>query len=57
MLNANLNIVTLGVVIEEDEENVYGESASPLHGGLPTDRFVCQWWIRRPHVERRIEWS
>jgi predicted GNAT superfamily acetyltransferase len=54
VLNANLNIVALGAVIEEYEENVYGESASPLHGGLPTDRFVCQWWIRRPHVERRI---
>ena len=53
-LNANLNIVTLGAIVEEYEENVYGESASPLHGGLPTDRFVCQWWIRRPHVERRI---
>ncbi len=53
-LNANLNIVALGAVVEEYEENVYGESASPLHGGLPTDRFVCQWWIRRPHVERRI---
>ena len=46
-LNANLNFVTLGVVVEEYEENIYGESASPLHGGLPTDRFVCQWWIRR----------
>jgi predicted GNAT superfamily acetyltransferase len=53
-LNANLNIVALGAVVEEYEENVYGESASPLHGGLPTDRFVCLWWIRRPHVERRI---
>lgn len=56
-LNANLNFVTLGTVVEEYEENVYGESASPLHGGLPTDRFVCQWWIRRPHVARRIERS
>lgn len=54
VLNANLNIVSLGTIIEEYEENVYGESTSPLHGGLPTDRFVCQWWIRRPHVERRI---
>jgi predicted GNAT superfamily acetyltransferase len=53
-VNAHLNIVTLGGIVEEYEENVYGESDSPLHGGLPTDRFVCQWWIRRPHVERRI---
>jgi predicted GNAT superfamily acetyltransferase len=52
--NAHLNFVKLGVVVEEYEENVYGESPSPLHGGLPTDRFVCQWWIRRPHVERRL---
>lgn len=25
-----------------------------MHGGLPTDRFICQWRIRTPHVERRI---
>ena len=53
-LNAHLNFVSLGAIVEEYEENVYGESASPLHGGLPTDRFVCQWWIARPHVARRI---
>jgi predicted GNAT superfamily acetyltransferase len=53
-LNAHLNFVSLGAIVEEYEENVYGESTSPLHGGLPTDRFVCQWWIARPHVERRI---
>ncbi len=53
-LNAHLNFARLGVIVEEYEENVYGESPSPLHGGLPTDRFVCQWWIRRPHVERRL---
>jgi predicted GNAT superfamily acetyltransferase len=55
--NAHLNFVKLGVVVEEYEENVYGESPSPLHGGLPTDRFVCQWWIRRPHVVRRLDSS
>jgi predicted GNAT superfamily acetyltransferase len=53
-LNAHLNFVRLGVVVDEYEENVYGESTSPLHGGLPTDRFVCEWWLRRPHVERRL---
>jgi predicted GNAT superfamily acetyltransferase len=52
--NAHLNFVTLGAVVEEYEQNVYGESTSPLHGGIATDRFICQWWIRRPHVERRI---
>jgi len=55
--NAHLNFVKLGVVVEQYEENVYCESPSPLHGGLPTDRFVCQWWIRRPHVVRRLDSS
>jgi predicted GNAT superfamily acetyltransferase len=52
--NAHLNFVSLGTVVEEYEQNVYGESPSPLHGGIATDRFICQWWIRKPHVERRI---
>jgi chorismate synthase len=25
-----------------------------LHKGTPTDRLVAQWWIRKPHVERRV---
>ncbi len=53
-LNAYLNFAKLGVLVEEYEANIYGLSSSPLHGGLPTDRFVAQWWIRTPHVERRI---
>jgi predicted GNAT superfamily acetyltransferase len=54
-LNAHLNFVKLGVVAEEYAINVYGESASVLHRGTPTDRFIAQWWIREPHVVRRIE--
>jgi predicted GNAT superfamily acetyltransferase len=53
--NANLNVTRLGAVVEEYLENVYGASASPLHGGLPTDRFVASWRVRSPHVQRRIE--
>jgi predicted GNAT superfamily acetyltransferase len=53
-LNAHLNFAKLGIVVHEYEENIYGASTSPLHRGNPTDRFVAQWWIRRPHVERRI---
>jgi predicted GNAT superfamily acetyltransferase len=54
-VNAHLNFRRLGIVAEEYLENVYGESTSPLHGRMPTDRLVAQWWIRRPHVERRLE--
>ena len=53
-VNAHLNFSKLGVIVEEYVENIYGESTSTLHGGLPTDRFICQWWIDRPHVLRRI---
>ena len=53
-MNAHLNFNKLGVVVEEYAENIYGESGSPLHRGNPTDRFVAEWWIRKPHVERRV---
>jgi len=54
-LNAHFNFVKLAVVVEEYEENVYGESSSVLHRGTPTDRFITRWWIRDPRVERRLE--
>jgi predicted GNAT superfamily acetyltransferase len=53
-LNAHLNFTRLGVVVEEYEENIYGESSSFLHRGTPTDRFIAEWRLREPHVERRI---
>ena len=53
-LNAHLNFARLGVIVEEYEVNVYGTSESPLHRGNPTDRFVAEWWIAKPHVERRL---
>jgi predicted GNAT superfamily acetyltransferase len=52
--NAHLNFAKLGVVVEEYEENIYGESSSPLHSGTSTDRFVAEWRLSEPHVERRI---
>ena len=53
-LNAHLNFYKLGVVCREYARNVYGESTSALHKGTPTDRFVVEWHLREPHVERRI---
>jgi predicted GNAT superfamily acetyltransferase len=53
-LNAHLNVRRLGAWVEEYEENLYGESSSVLHRGTPTDRFVAQWAISSPCVERRI---
>ena len=53
-VNAHFNLRRLGAVVEHYEVNVYGASASPLHGGLPTDRFVAQWWLNAPRVEARL---
>ena len=53
-LNAHLNFAKLGVIAEEYVENLYGDSTSALHRGTPTDRFIVQWKLREPHVERRI---
>jgi predicted GNAT superfamily acetyltransferase len=52
--NARFNFSRLGVVCSEYLTNAYGESSSPLHGGVATDRFVAEWHLARPHVERRL---
>ena len=53
--NAHLNLQVLGGVAREYRPDAYGAMRGPLHRGTPTDRLVIEWWIRRPHVERRIE--
>jgi predicted GNAT superfamily acetyltransferase len=49
--NAFFNIERLGAIVRRYEENEYGTSSSPLHGGLPTDRCVAEWWIASSRVE------
>jgi chorismate synthase len=53
--HAHRNVRRLGAVVEHYLEHVYGASASPLHDGAPTDRFIATWHIASPHVVRRIE--
>jgi predicted GNAT superfamily acetyltransferase len=52
--NAHLNFVGLGTVATEYLVDAYGPMTGPLHRGTPTDRLIAEWWIRRPHVERRL---
>jgi predicted GNAT superfamily acetyltransferase len=52
--NAHLNIQRLGAVVRRYVRDLYGESSSPLQGGLPTDRVYAEWWLRSPRVERAI---
>lgn len=53
-VNAHLNFTKLGIVVSEYEENIYGESSSPLHRGTPTDRLIAEWHIAGQHVQRRL---
>ena len=48
--NAFFNLERLGAVVRQYAENEYGVTASPLHGGLPTDRCIAEWWIDSPRV-------
>jgi predicted GNAT superfamily acetyltransferase len=48
--NAFLNIAKLGAIVRVYKENQYGATTSPLHGGLPTDRCIAEWWIDSPRV-------
>jgi predicted GNAT superfamily acetyltransferase len=50
--NAFFNIERLGAIARRYIHNQYGATSSPLHGGLPTDRLVAEWWLCKPRVER-----
>ncbi|MEX2261776.1 MAG: GNAT family N-acetyltransferase [Bryobacteraceae bacterium] len=52
--NAYFNVERLGAIIRRYVPNQYGSSSSFLHGGLPTDRCVAEWWVSSPRVEGAI---
>lgn len=52
--NAYFNLVKLGAVVRRFLPNFYGITGSPLHGGLPTDRLVAEWWLGPKRVDRAI---
>ena len=52
--NAFFNMERLGAIVRRYVENQYGTTTSPLHGGLPTDRCVAEWWISSAHAEAVI---
>ncbi len=53
--NAFFNIERLGVIVRRYAVNQYGVTASPLHGGLPTDRCIAEWWLQSPRVRSILE--
>lgn len=52
--NANLNVNRLGAIARKYRVNLYGESQSPLHGSIPTDRFEAEWHITSERVLRAL---
>jgi len=48
--NARFNIELLGALCRRYFVNSYGVTSSHLHGGLPTDRLVAEWYLNSPRV-------
>ena len=53
--NAHLNITRLGAVIREYRVDMYGQTDSPLHRGIGTDRFVPVWELSTERVSGRLK--
>jgi predicted GNAT superfamily acetyltransferase len=49
--NSHLNFMRLGAVARRFVPNCYGITESELHGGLPTDRLIAEWWLDSPRVQ------
>lgn len=54
-LNARLNLTRLGAVARTYVRDMYGESDSPLHRGIGTDRLLVEWVLDSPRVRDRTE--
>jgi predicted GNAT superfamily acetyltransferase len=52
--NAYLNITKLGAVCNTYRRSEYGDMRDGLNAGLPSDRFLVDWWINTRRVERRL---
>ena len=48
--NAYFNVERLGAIARRYPPNQYGTTSSQLHGGLPTDRLVAEWYIASPRA-------
>ena len=53
--NAYFNMERLGTIVRRYLPNQYGTTTSPLHGGLPTDRLVAEWWVASPRATATVE--
>lgn len=52
--NAYLNFARLGTTASEYHRDFYGETGSPLHEGIGTDRLLVHWEIASERVRQRL---
>lgn len=52
--NAYLNFAKLGIVVREYAKDMYGDTDSPLHRGIGTDRLIALWLMDHDRVARRL---
>jgi predicted GNAT superfamily acetyltransferase len=52
--NARFNFGKLGVIARRFYVDYYGELHDELNRGLPTDRFMVEWWINSRRVRERL---
>ncbi len=52
--NAFLNLARLGAISRRYTPDYYGAVKSRLQQGLPSDRLICEWWLKSPRVKRAI---
>lgn len=54
-VNAGLNLSRLGALARTYVRDMYGESDSPLHHGIGTDRLLVEWELDSARVRERTE--
>jgi chorismate synthase len=52
--NAYFNFARLGIIAREYARNLYGDSDSPLHRGIGTDRLIAVWDLTSRRVIERL---
>jgi predicted GNAT superfamily acetyltransferase len=52
--NAHLNFNVFGVRVAEYVEDMYGDTESPLHQGIGTDRFIVAWPVADEAMVKRL---
>lgn len=53
--NAYVNFAKLGILSREYVPDMYGDTGSPLHRGIGTDRLVARWEMASVRVAGRLE--